>query len=154
MASAPEYGDLASMAINPMIFEDLPPPSDVSKRGRITLYCTAESFDRKLLEQMLRSTLPASAIKSYPDVFYVEYFTSNDDTPGGDVFFFDYGVVACWGLSKQQEAAVIRTYAKGASVNLVATADVEIDQVSSSMHMHALLCTACCSGVVSLTWVP
>jgi len=46
--------------------------------------------------QLLRGSFPASAIKSYPDVFYVEYFAATEDVPGGDLFFFDYGVVACW----------------------------------------------------------
>lgn len=46
--------------------------------------------------QLLRGSFPASAIKSYPDVFYVEYFAATEDAPGGDLFFFDYGVVACW----------------------------------------------------------
>jgi uncharacterized Rmd1/YagE family protein len=27
---------------------------------------------------------------------------ASDDTPGGDLFFFDYGVVACWGLDSAQ----------------------------------------------------
>lgn len=64
----------------PAIFEDLPPqmgvpppPSslDSSKRGRATLYCIAESFDRKKLEHLLRLTYQPSQILSYPDVFYV-----------------------------------------------------------------------------------
>lgn len=46
--------------------------------------------------QLLRGSFPASAIKSYPDVFYVEYFAATEDAPGGDLFFFDYGVVAFW----------------------------------------------------------
>jgi uncharacterized Rmd1/YagE family protein len=55
-----------------------------------------------VLLQVLRASFPASAIKSYPDVFYVEYFAASDDAPGGDLFFFDYGVVACWGLDSAQ----------------------------------------------------
>jgi hypothetical protein len=36
------------------------------KRGRITLYCIAETFDRKRLEDLLTLTYPSSSIKSYP----------------------------------------------------------------------------------------
>lgn len=28
-------------------------------------------------------------------------------TNAGDCFFFDYGIVACWGLTKVQELAVV-----------------------------------------------
>eukprot|EP00967_Tisochrysis_lutea_P044524 scaffold54055_cov13-Tisochrysis_lutea.AAC.1 len=61
----------------PAIFEDLPqlgvlppPLPDSSKRGRATLYCIAESFDRKKLEELLKLTYPAEQVLSYPDVFY------------------------------------------------------------------------------------
>jgi hypothetical protein len=60
-----------------------------------------------VLPQVLRASFPASAIKSYPDVFYVEYFAASGDAPGGDLFFFDYGVVACWGLDSAQVRQII-----------------------------------------------
>ncbi len=82
--------------------------------------------------QVLRASFPSSAIKSYPDVFYVEYFAASDDAPGGDLFFFDYGVVACWGLDGPQEAAVMRTLAKQAANSPVDAADMVVDQVSVS----------------------
>jgi hypothetical protein len=42
---------------HPAIFEDLPAPgSGDSRRGRITLYCTAEAYDRKRLEAMLKAS--------------------------------------------------------------------------------------------------
>ncbi len=42
------------------------PPSDLSKRGRITLYCIAETFDRKRLDELLQSTYSPTSIKSFP----------------------------------------------------------------------------------------
>lgn len=40
---------------------------------RITLYCVAESFDRKRLEPLLRQAYPAAgSVKAFPDVLYVE----------------------------------------------------------------------------------
>lgn len=44
----------------PAIFEDLPRPiplrPDDSRRGRITFYCVAESFDRKKLDELLKAS--------------------------------------------------------------------------------------------------
>ena len=42
------------------------------------------------------------------DCFYVDYLKSSSDDPGADIFFFDYGVVACWGMTKNQEWTVVR----------------------------------------------
>jgi hypothetical protein len=81
----PGGASYTSLTITPGLFEDLPPPPPPavsSKRGRITLYAVADAFDRKKLEALLRSSFPASAIRSYPDAFYVEYFSPLDDTPG------------------------------------------------------------------------
>jgi uncharacterized Rmd1/YagE family protein len=54
------------------IFEDLPSlVVNDSTRGRITLYCTAESYDRKRLEASLKSSFHPTSVMSYPDVFYL-----------------------------------------------------------------------------------
>ncbi|KAF6262180.1 hypothetical protein COO60DRAFT_1699457 [Scenedesmus sp. NREL 46B-D3] len=119
--------DFTALTIAPGMFQDLD-PSRARQRGRITLYCPADSFDRRKLDEVLRASLPASAIKSYPDVFYVEYFAASDDAPGGDLFFFDYGVVACWGLDSAQEAAVMRTLAHQAANQAVDSAEMQVDQ--------------------------
>lgn len=74
--------------------------------GRITVYCIAESLDRKALELTLRSSAPASALHVYQESLHFQ-------TPGtggttGDVFFFEYGVVACWGLTASQEHSIVK----------------------------------------------
>uniref|UniRef100_A0A7S3QPF7 DUF155 domain-containing protein n=1 Tax=Dunaliella tertiolecta TaxID=3047 RepID=A0A7S3QPF7_DUNTE len=119
----------------PAIFEDLPqlgvlppPLPDSSKRGRATLYCIAESFDRKKLEELLKLTYPAEQVLSYPDVFYVEYIKGSGDQPGGDVFFFDYGVVACWGLTKSQEMTIVRGMARQCNVQGLSDSEIETDE--------------------------
>ncbi|GAX76442.1 hypothetical protein CEUSTIGMA_g3887.t1 [Chlamydomonas eustigma] len=91
------------------VLEDYREPSTdpSSSRGRISLYCIADSFDRKKLEELLRLTYSANTVHSYPDCFYVDFVKSTDDEPGSDVFFFDYGVVACWGMTKNQELTVV-----------------------------------------------
>jgi hypothetical protein len=40
-------------------------------------------------------TLPQ--VKSFPDVFFVEYIKGSPGQPGADVYWFDYGIVAFWG---------------------------------------------------------
>ena len=65
---------LQALAAGPGIFEDLPPqqlmhvPPSRSVVGRITLYCNAESFDRKKLDDVLHASFTPSAIRAYPDV--------------------------------------------------------------------------------------
>ncbi|KXZ48550.1 hypothetical protein GPECTOR_27g721 [Gonium pectorale] len=118
MAPSPEDAlSLAAALSAPTLFEDLPRDDlprglpmmrDEAWRGRITFYCVAESFDRKKLEELLKLTYPPSTVRSFPDVFYVEYDKGVHPAPGGDVFFFDYGVVACWGMTKTQEMTIVR----------------------------------------------
>ncbi|GAX81129.1 hypothetical protein CEUSTIGMA_g8563.t1 [Chlamydomonas eustigma] len=123
-------------ALTPSIFEDLPssqlrlhptpPPED--KRGRITLYCVAESFDRKKLDELLKMTYAAGSVMSYPDCFYVDYLKYSEDDPGADLFFFDYGVVACWGMTKNQEWTVVRGIAAQVQVRPLVEKEIEIDE--------------------------
>jgi len=59
--------------VGPGIFEDLaPPPLPLQppsiRSGRITLYCTAESFDRKKLNEVLYASFAPGSIRVYPDV--------------------------------------------------------------------------------------
>jgi len=121
----------------PTLFEDLPievgmagppPPTYFSARGRITFYCVAESFDRKKLEELLRLTYPAGTVLSYPDVFFVEYIKGEGSNPGADVFFFDYGVVACWGMTKSQEMTLVKGIARQAQCQPLPDSEVEVDE--------------------------
>uniref|UniRef100_A0A6U0V7E2 DUF155 domain-containing protein n=1 Tax=Polytomella parva TaxID=51329 RepID=A0A6U0V7E2_9CHLO len=101
---------------------------DDSRRGRITFYCVAESFDRKKLESILKITYPPGTVLSYPDVFYVEYIKGTDDYPGGDVYFFDYGVVACWGMTKTQEMTIVRGIAVQCMNQPLPDREIEVDE--------------------------
>ncbi|KAL6757794.1 hypothetical protein V8C86DRAFT_2613487 [Haematococcus lacustris] len=124
------------------LFEDLPPQislpaphsaialpfDEPNRRGRVTLYCVAESFERKKLEELLKLTYPPSSVLSYPDAFYVEYIKGYADQPGGDCFFFDYGVVACWGMTKSQEMTIVRGIARQCQQQPLPDRDVETDE--------------------------
>lgn len=63
------------------LFEDLVPAPVVSQRGRITLYCIAESLERRKLEELLKFNFALHSIKVYPDAFYLEYLKSSEDRP-------------------------------------------------------------------------
>ncbi|GIL92541.1 hypothetical protein Vretimale_18957 [Volvox reticuliferus] len=70
--------------------------------------------------------------------------TSGIGTSGGsavgppDVFFFDYGVVAFWGLQQQQEAAILRSLARAAERGPLARYDMDefIFNISVSEPPH------------------
>ena len=124
-------------------------------RGRITIYCIAETLNRDLLSKKLRDrgpnfqlhvrpltlckfcaspacwallfrvafwkpglrrdkrcrtryqptvpdSVPNLGPQAYPDVLYGRY-SRLGELPQGDVFYFDYGCVAFWGLTQKQE---------------------------------------------------
>ncbi|KAG2432440.1 hypothetical protein HXX76_008786 [Chlamydomonas incerta] len=112
----------------PGLFEDLPRPIEPAWRGRITFYCVAESFDRKKLEELLKLTYPPGTVRSFPDVFYLEYIKGGEGQPGGDVFFFDYGVVATWGMTKTQEMTIVRGIATQCMESPLPEQWIEVDE--------------------------
>jgi uncharacterized Rmd1/YagE family protein len=44
----------------------------------------------------------SDALQAYPDVLYGKY-SRLGEMPIGDIFYFDYGCVAFWGLTQKQE---------------------------------------------------
>lgn len=145
---AADEDTLSSLCVSPGIFSDVVsgpvglvqvPPS---RRGRITLYCNAESFDRKKLHEVLHASFHPGAIRVYPDVFYVQYASSTDEAPGADVYFFDYGVVCCWGLDATQETSIIQNIARHAQGSTIEADEMEVDQfefnVSSTERPHII----------------
>lgn len=53
--------------------QDLPAASSSGSRGRITIYCVAETLNRDLLSKKLRERGPQFLLQSYPDVLYGRY---------------------------------------------------------------------------------
>ncbi len=45
--------------------------------------------------------------------------------PGQDIFFFDYGVVAFWGLEAHQEASILKTLARAVQQGPLEEPDVD-----------------------------
>ena len=91
-------------------FSQLSRPQDIeaeppSARGRITIYCLAESLDRKLLQRKLEERGPRFLMHKYPDVLYGQYSAPGAEHAAGDIFYFDYGCITFWGLSQKQARA-------------------------------------------------
>ncbi|GLC65501.1 sporulation protein rmd1 [Pleodorina starrii] len=112
-----------------------------SGRARITVYCVAESLDRRKLVDLLRIKHPAWQTHQYDDVVHArleEVAPALPSTSGGagaftaatavgppDVFFFDYGVVAFWGLQQQQEAEILRSLVRAVESRPLERYDVD-----------------------------
>lgn len=81
---------------------------DISERyiaapkQRISVYCIAESLDRKMLEKRLASMGDRWLVSKYPDVLYGQYTSLESKQPQGDIFYFDYGCVSFWNLTQAQ----------------------------------------------------
>jgi uncharacterized Rmd1/YagE family protein len=65
---------------------------------RCSGYCVATSFDTNKLSSYLKGKYNA---RRYREVIHVHL--TNDNVPEGDVFFFPYGALVCWGLDIEQE---------------------------------------------------
>ena len=77
---------------------------DISERvsqapkQRISIYCIAESLDRKLLEKRLEARGPSWLISKYPDVLYGQYTSLENPVPTGVsacALLVSYYVIIC-----------------------------------------------------------
>ncbi|KAL4859482.1 Sporulation protein RMD8 [Chlorella vulgaris] len=123
-------GQMVVPELSPTIFEDLPGLDvEAGTRGRITVYCIAESLDRKALELRLRERGGSALLHQYPDVLYGLYESAKEGEPcRGECFYFDYGAVAFWGLSERQEREVLRTLLAPCLVDDLEMSEVEVDE--------------------------
>ena len=69
---------------------------------RCTCYCTASSFDIPRLFQSLITEGPAQLFR---DVVHIQMREEKKNK--GDVFYFSYGVIVCWGFSDSEEKEII-----------------------------------------------
>lgn len=66
---------------------------------RCTAFCTAASYNFPILSNQLKKQYVTTV---YKDAIHIVH------TPeSGDVFFFSYGVIVCWGLSEEEELQMI-----------------------------------------------
>ncbi|KAK9796644.1 hypothetical protein WJX73_007435 [Symbiochloris irregularis] len=109
------------------LFEDLESPHGTSTRGRIAIYCIAESIDRDGLITALTKKGSRFLLHRYPDVLYGQY-SSHAEEPRGDIYYFDYGCVAFWGLTVQQEQEVLRSLVLPYQENPLPSFETERDE--------------------------
>ncbi|GBF95854.1 hypothetical protein Rsub_08445 [Raphidocelis subcapitata] len=105
---------------------------DGSGRGRVTTCCVAESLRRAPLEDSLRQAFPGCRITRYPDMLHAELAPDagadgQRNRWGPELFFFDYGVVTCWGLCPAREAEVA-ALARAAAREALPTGQQEVDE--------------------------
>lgn len=91
---------------------------------RVTSYCTAENFDLKGLTKCLKKSEFARKVSVYfGDCLYAE-FKFNDKVH--DCFFYDYGVLVCWGMDENQESKILKQIEKF-EINKYEPSNVEIE---------------------------
>ncbi|KAL4421985.1 hypothetical protein ABPG77_011008 [Micractinium sp. CCAP 211/92] len=79
---------------------DEPSPTSEGVTGRITIYCTAASYDLKGLREHLEEG--GYRCDDFPEVLYSRYVRRTGET-SGDIFTFEFGTVVFWDLSGPQE---------------------------------------------------
>jgi|SRR5579871_104387 len=77
-------------------------PSDAKNFGRCSAFCTAASY--RLNELLVHVQLQGNAAFLFRAGNVVHRAFGHD---GGDIFYFSYGTVVMWGLTEEQEAAII-----------------------------------------------
>mmetsp|Transcript_8157 Transcript_8157/g.23415 ORF Transcript_8157/g.23415 Transcript_8157/m.23415 type:complete len:422 (+) Transcript_8157:136-1401(+) len=110
------------------IFEDI---ETLRARGRITIFCLAESTDLTMLEAKLNACEHAEngKLEKFPEVIYCQFSRVVGGDVDGDLFFFDYGVIACWGLEEEGELEVQR-FCCSCLVDPLDTEMVEVDELT------------------------
>eukprot|EP00879_Flechtneria_rotunda_P005348 GHRR01005635.1.p1 GENE.GHRR01005635.1~~GHRR01005635.1.p1 ORF type:complete len:419 (+),score=108.30 GHRR01005635.1:1334-2590(+) len=136
--------DAAQTAAAPIsdVLEPVPPANSLfvdlatqvpDSRGRITVYCIAESLKRSELEAFIAAKYPAAVLNSYSEVLHIllpaaQVSAGSAASDPADCFCFDYGVVCCWGLSAKQEQEFLNSVAKKAQQEPLPPQEVEMDQ--------------------------
>jgi uncharacterized Rmd1/YagE family protein len=79
-----------------------------TKLFRVTAYCTAESYDLKNLYKHLKRNALCSKVSMYFGECLYASMTFKAEPPRYDCFFYEYGVVVCWGMDEEQESIVLK----------------------------------------------
>jgi uncharacterized Rmd1/YagE family protein len=87
---------------------------------RCTCYCTASSYDIPRLFQYLQRL---GTNQLFRDVIHIQI--KEDKRVKGDIFYFSYGAVVCWGFSEEEEKEVLQSLKEFESEPLV---KIELDE--------------------------
>lgn len=80
-----------------------------------------------MLDKKLKERGPRFLLHSYAEVLYGQYGSLGEESVG-DVFYFDYGCVAFWGLTEKQETDILHNIVRPCEENSLPPVEVEIDQ--------------------------
>lgn len=69
---------------------------------RCTCYCTASSYDIPRLFQYLQRLGPTQLFR---DAIHIQL--KEEKRTKGDLFYFSYGVVVCWGFTEEEEKEIL-----------------------------------------------
>ena len=87
---------------------------------RCTCYCTASSYDIPRLFQYLQRL---GSTQLFRDVIHIQI--KEDKHVKGDIFYFSYGSVVCWGFSEEEEKEILQTIKEFEKESL---AKIELDE--------------------------
>ena len=71
---------------------------------RCTCYCTASSYDIPRLFQYLQRL---GSTQLFRDVIHIQI--KEDKQIKGDIFYFSYGAVVCWGFTEEEEKEILQS---------------------------------------------
>lgn len=82
-----------------------------TKLSRVTAYCTADNYDLKNLYKYLKKNSLCNRVSMYfGECLYTSMKFKNSEQL--DCFFYEYGVVVCWGMDQTQESMIVKLVAK------------------------------------------
>ena len=87
---------------------------------RCTCYCTASAYDIPRLFQYLQGLGPSQLFR---DVTHIQ--VKEDKKIKGDIFYFSYGTVVCWGFTEEEEKEILQSLKEFESEPL---AKIELDE--------------------------
>lgn len=77
---------------------------------RCVAYCTSTSFDMARLLSYLK---PNYSVSRFREVLHIQKGVKQHPETGqkeGDIFFFPFGAIVCWGLEKEEEHHVLQEF--------------------------------------------
>lgn len=77
---------------------------------RCVAYCTSTAFDTAKLLGYLKSTYEVSRFREVLHIRKNSLLGSKTVAQEGDIFFFPFGALVCWGLNESEERSVLQEF--------------------------------------------
>jgi uncharacterized Rmd1/YagE family protein len=92
------------------VLNEVPPDQimqlDRRRLPRCTALCVGNDFDFEMLQSYLHSY--GKEFKKVDECIYCKW---GDESKESELFFFDYGVIAIWGLTREEEGEIVSNFA-------------------------------------------